>query len=179
MEKGAGQTFGQLFFSQFSMASACPLVEGLRRPSLRSGRLNPPTKGWFPQPKYFSPFELPPFSFCSRPDSSFHNPPLPVQYRRRAGEAGRHVGGIKPKLRSRPGERPRPASGFGRRARTLATHYFGNSRREKVCGMWFSARRRKPRAGGGCSPATAAGARAGAARRRRPRERGRENPRPA
>ena len=56
MEKGAGQTFGQLFFSQFSMASACPLVEGLRRPSLCSGRLNPPTKGWFPQPKYFSPF---------------------------------------------------------------------------------------------------------------------------
>ena len=68
LEKGAGQTFGQLFFSQFRMASACPLVEGLRRPSLRSGLLNPPTKGWFPQPKYFSPFELPPFSFCSRPD---------------------------------------------------------------------------------------------------------------
>ena len=52
LEKGAGQTFGQLFFSQFRMASAGPLVEG-----------------WFPQPKYFSPFELPPFSFCSRPDT--------------------------------------------------------------------------------------------------------------
>ena len=112
--------------------------------------------------------------------NSFHNPPLPVQYRRRAGEAGgrghdaagRHVGGVKPKLRSRHGEHPRPAGGFGRRARTLATHYFGNSRREKVCGTWFSARRRKPRAGGVCSPATAAGAQAGAARRWRSRERG-------
>ena len=68
LEKGASQPFGQLFFSQFSMAAACPLVEGLRRPSLRSGLLNPSTKGRFPNPKYFSPFELPPFSFCSRPD---------------------------------------------------------------------------------------------------------------
>ena len=47
LEKGAGQTFGQLFFSQFRMASECPLVEGLRRPSLRSGLLNPSTKGQF------------------------------------------------------------------------------------------------------------------------------------
>ena len=69
LEKGAGQPFGQLFFSQFSMAAACPLVEGLRRPALRSGLLNPSTKGQFPEPKYVSPFELPPFSFCSRPDT--------------------------------------------------------------------------------------------------------------
>ena len=45
LEKGAGQTLGQLFFSQSRMASAGPLVEGLRRPSLRSGLLNPSTKG--------------------------------------------------------------------------------------------------------------------------------------
>ena len=75
LEKGASQPFGQLFFSQFSMASACPLVEGLRRPSLRSGLLNPSIRGQFPHPKYFSPFELPPFSFCSRPDRTFSSLP--------------------------------------------------------------------------------------------------------
>ena len=48
LEKGTGQAFGQLFFSQLRMASACPLVEGLRRPPLRSGLLNPATQGSFP-----------------------------------------------------------------------------------------------------------------------------------
>ena len=48
LEEGAGQTFGQLFFSQFRMAPEVPLVEGLRRPSLRSGLLTPSTKGEFP-----------------------------------------------------------------------------------------------------------------------------------
>ena len=48
LEKGAGQTFGQLFFSWFRMASACPWVAGLRRPPLRSGLLNPATQGSFP-----------------------------------------------------------------------------------------------------------------------------------
>src|ERR1039458_10310911 len=96
LEKGAGQTLGQLFFSQFSRASACPLVGGLRRPSLRSGRLNPPTKGWFPQPKYFSPFELPPFSFCSRPDSALSHEVPRCQVgrnltpRRQGAKGGKH-----------------------------------------------------------------------------------------
>ena len=47
LEKGAGQAFGQLFFSRFRMESECPLVEGLRRPPLRSGLLSPSTKGRF------------------------------------------------------------------------------------------------------------------------------------
>ena len=45
LEKWVGETFGQLFFSQFRMSPDCPLVEGLRRPSLRSGLLSPSTKG--------------------------------------------------------------------------------------------------------------------------------------
>jgi len=65
LEKRVGQTLGQLFFSQFRMESAGPWVEGLRRPPLRSGLLRPSTQG---QLKYSSPFELPPVSFCSRPD---------------------------------------------------------------------------------------------------------------
>ena len=69
LEKGAGQAFGQLFFSQFSMAAECPLVEGLRRPPLRSGLLSPSTKGQISEPKHLSPFELPAFSFCSRPNN--------------------------------------------------------------------------------------------------------------
>jgi hypothetical protein len=36
LEKRAGQAFGQLFFSQPSMYPARPLVQGLRRPALRS-----------------------------------------------------------------------------------------------------------------------------------------------
>ena len=44
------------------------MVEGFRRPSLRSGLLNPSTKGQFQTPVHLSPFELPPVSFCSRPD---------------------------------------------------------------------------------------------------------------
>jgi len=47
LEKGAGQAFGQLFFSQCRMDPDCPLVEGLRRPPLRSGLLRPSTKGQF------------------------------------------------------------------------------------------------------------------------------------
>lgn len=47
LEKGTGQAFGQLFFSWFKMAPDCPLVEGLRRPPLRSGLLSPSTKGQF------------------------------------------------------------------------------------------------------------------------------------
>ncbi len=69
LEKWSGQAFGQLFFSQSRMNRRCPLVEGLRRPSLRSGRLNPSTKGQFLWAKTVSLFELPPFSFCSRPDT--------------------------------------------------------------------------------------------------------------
>lgn len=48
LEKGTGQALGQLFFSWFSMNPDCPLVEGLRRPPLRSGLLRPSTKGQFP-----------------------------------------------------------------------------------------------------------------------------------
>jgi hypothetical protein len=46
------------------------LVEGFRRPSLRSGRLNPSTKGQLPTLNHLSPFELAPVSFCSRPDTN-------------------------------------------------------------------------------------------------------------
>ena len=69
LEKWCGQAFGQLFFSQFRMSPDCPLVEGLRRPALRSGLHTPPTKGQLLWAKHVSPFELPPFSFCSRPDT--------------------------------------------------------------------------------------------------------------
>ena len=48
LEEGGGEAFGQLFFSQFRMNPNCPLVEGLRRPPLRSGLLSPSTKGQFP-----------------------------------------------------------------------------------------------------------------------------------
>ena len=48
LEKGTGQALGQLFFSQFRMEPEGPLVEGLRRPPLRSGLLRPSTKGQFP-----------------------------------------------------------------------------------------------------------------------------------
>ena len=48
LKKGVGEAFGQLFFSRFSMKPDCPLVEGLRRPPLRSGLLSPSTKGQFP-----------------------------------------------------------------------------------------------------------------------------------
>ncbi len=45
LEKGAGQAFGQLFFSQFRMESECPLVEELRRPP------QPLDQGTVPQAK--------------------------------------------------------------------------------------------------------------------------------
>jgi hypothetical protein len=48
LEKRVGETFGQLFFSQFRMNLNCPLVEGLRRSPLRSDLLSPSTKGQFP-----------------------------------------------------------------------------------------------------------------------------------
>src|SRR5580658_11106123 len=48
LEKGVGEAFGQLFFSWFRMKPGGPLVEGLRRPPLRSGLLSPSTKGQFP-----------------------------------------------------------------------------------------------------------------------------------
>jgi serine protease Do len=46
------------------------LVEGFRRPSLRSGLLNPSTKGpcQFQTSHHLSPFELAAVPFCSRPD---------------------------------------------------------------------------------------------------------------
>ncbi len=45
------------------------MVEGFRRPSLRSGLLKPSTKGQFHPPHHLSPFELAAVPFCSRPDS--------------------------------------------------------------------------------------------------------------
>ena len=48
LEKGVGKTVGQLFFSRIRMSPNFPLVEGLRRPPLRSGLLSPSTKGKFP-----------------------------------------------------------------------------------------------------------------------------------
>jgi hypothetical protein len=44
------------------------LVEGFRRPSLRSGRLKPSTKGQFQPPYHLSPFERAVVPFCSRPN---------------------------------------------------------------------------------------------------------------
>ena len=70
LEKQVGQALGDLLFLIApSQSNRRPLVEGFRRPSLRSGLLNPSTKGRSPTPDYLSPFELPPVSFCSRPDS--------------------------------------------------------------------------------------------------------------
>jgi hypothetical protein len=69
LEKEVGQAFCDLLLLiAASQSPRCPLVEGFRRPSLRSGLLNPSTKGRFPTPDHLSPFELPPVSFCSRPD---------------------------------------------------------------------------------------------------------------
>ena len=48
LEKGMGEAFGQLFFSQFRMKPECPWGEGLRRPPLRSGLLSPSPQGQFP-----------------------------------------------------------------------------------------------------------------------------------
>ncbi len=48
LEEWGGEAFGQLFFSQFTMNPNPPLVEGLRRPPLRSGLLSPSTRGPFP-----------------------------------------------------------------------------------------------------------------------------------
>jgi hypothetical protein len=71
LEKRVGQTFCDLLFLiATSQSNRCPLVEGFRRPSLRSGLLNPSTKGQFPPPEHSSPFELPAVSFCSRPDTN-------------------------------------------------------------------------------------------------------------
>jgi hypothetical protein len=55
LEKQVGKTFGDLLFLiASSQTSHRPLVEGFRRPSLRSGLLNPSTKGRF-QPQITSP----------------------------------------------------------------------------------------------------------------------------
>ena len=56
LEKQVGEAFGDLFFIATSQTSRRPLVEGFRRPSLRSGLLKPSTKGRFPQPKSPVPF---------------------------------------------------------------------------------------------------------------------------
>ena len=44
LEERVSEPFGQLFPSQLRMKPDCPLVEGLRRPPLRSGLLRPSTK---------------------------------------------------------------------------------------------------------------------------------------
>jgi hypothetical protein len=70
LKKQLGEAFCDLLFLiATSQSKRSPLVEGFRRPSLRSGLLNPSTKGQFPTPDHLSPFELAPVSFCSRPDS--------------------------------------------------------------------------------------------------------------
>ena len=69
LKKRVGQAFGDLLLLiAASQSRRCPLVEGFRRPSLRSGLLNPSTNGQSPTLDLLSPFELPPVSFCSRPD---------------------------------------------------------------------------------------------------------------
>jgi len=48
LKKKVGEAFGDLFFLIApSQTNRCPLVEGFRRPSLRSGLLKPSTKGQF------------------------------------------------------------------------------------------------------------------------------------
>ena len=64
----------------------------------------------------------------------------------------RGPGLTKPEFRSRNGERPRPAGWFGRLARTFVPHFWFQVPRQEVCGARFSAGRRKPHAGGVCSP---------------------------
>ena len=72
LEKQLGEAFCDLLFLiATSQSKRSPLVEGFRRPSLRSGLLNPSTKGELSQPNHQSPFELAPVSFCSRPDTNF------------------------------------------------------------------------------------------------------------
>jgi hypothetical protein len=72
LEERVGQAFGDLLLLiAASQSRRCPLVEGFRRPSLRSGLLNPSTNGQISTLDHLSPFELPPVSFCSRPDSGF------------------------------------------------------------------------------------------------------------
>jgi hypothetical protein len=69
LKKQLGEAFCDLLFLiATSQSKRSPLVEGFRRPSLRSGLLNPSTKGELSQPNHLSPFELAPVSFCSRPD---------------------------------------------------------------------------------------------------------------
>ena len=85
LEKQVGEAFADLLFLiASSQSNRCPLVEGFRRPSLRSGLLNPSTKGQFPKLNHLSPFELAPVSFCSRPDSPYSSP-YSVQVRTRIG----------------------------------------------------------------------------------------------
>ena len=60
LEKRVGQAFCDLLLLiAISQSDRCALVEGFRRPSLRSGLLNPSTKAQFPTPDHLSPFELP------------------------------------------------------------------------------------------------------------------------
>jgi hypothetical protein len=68
-EKQVGEALCDLpFLIAPSQTNRCPLVEGFRRPSLRSGLLNPSTKGQFQPPHHLSPFEFTAVPFCSRPD---------------------------------------------------------------------------------------------------------------
>jgi len=69
LEKGIGEAFGQLFFSQ-SRVEQTPapwsrVFVGLRYAPASS---NPRPRGGSPKPQHLSPFELAAFSFCSRPD---------------------------------------------------------------------------------------------------------------
>jgi len=71
LKKQLGEAFCDLLFLiATSQSKRSPLVEGFRRPSLRSCLLNPSTKGELSQPNHLSPFELAPVSFCSRPDTT-------------------------------------------------------------------------------------------------------------
>ena len=75
LEKQVGEAFGDLLFLITpSQTNLYPLVEGFRRPSLRSGLLNPSTKRQFQPPHHVSPFELAAVPFCSRPDRNNDKP---------------------------------------------------------------------------------------------------------
>ena len=71
LEKGIGEAFGQLFFSQSrGEQTSTPwsrVFVGLRYAPASS---NPRPRGGSPKHQHLSPFELADFSFCSRPDTT-------------------------------------------------------------------------------------------------------------
>ena|SRR5580658_10382232 len=96
LEKGIGEAFGQLFFSQSrGEQTSTPwsrVFVGLRYAPASS---NPRPRGGSPKHQHLSPFELADFSFCSRPDSEAFVPPM------QDAEANHSLGAKSGKVRNR------------------------------------------------------------------------------